>query len=219
MLNRFICCFKNTNTNNVVSTTSTSDSASASSSASATLHVNEFKNDNDICVRVTSDDSSEKLVDNKYKYDPTDWLYNIDKKIDWKNTTQFVPPIEKGIVIKVYDGDTITIASKLPYSTSLLYRFSVRLNGIDCPEIKGNDENEKQCAQIAKQEMSNLVMNKIVTLKNTKTEKYGRILADVYIDDLHLNNYMLEKRLAVTYDGGTKKCPKNWMNYYIKGEL
>jgi endonuclease YncB( thermonuclease family) len=72
--------------------------------------------------------------------------------------------IEKGIVIKVYDGDTITIASKLPYRDSKLYRFSVRLNGIDCPEIKGKTAQEKQCAQIAKQEMSDLVLNKMVTL-------------------------------------------------------
>ena len=93
----------------------------------------------------------------------------------------------------------------------------MRLNGIDCPEIKGKDENEKQCAQIAKEEMSNLILNKIVTLKNVKTEKYGRILADVYIDELHLNNHLIQKRLAVVYDGGTKISPKNWMEYYLKG--
>jgi endonuclease YncB( thermonuclease family) len=209
MFNRFICCFKSNNTNNVPSP------------SSYNLHVKEkgFKNDEEISVRITSDvlsQNSNTIIDITNQYNS---INNIDKTINWKDTVQFIPPVEKGIVIKVYDGDTITIASKLPYPESLLYRFSVRLNGIDCPEIKGNDENEKQCAQIAKQEMSNLIMNKIVTLKNVQTEKYGRILADVYIDDLHLNNYMLEKRLAVTYDGGTKKCPNNWMNYYITGEF
>ena len=119
----------------------------------------------------------------------------------------------------MYDGDTITIASKLPYDTSPLYRFSVRLNGIDCPEMKGKDEDEKECAQIAKKEMNDLIMNKMVTLKNIQTEKYGRILADVYIGDLHLNQHMIEKRLAVAYDGGTKMKPTNWMNYYCKGEM
>jgi len=93
----------------------------------------------------------------------------------------------------------------------------VRLNGIDCPEITGKDPYEKECAQIAKTEMHNLIFNKVVTLKNVGTEKYGRVLADVYIDNLHLNNYMIEKRLAVSYDGGTKKCPTNWMDYYVKG--
>jgi micrococcal nuclease len=144
---------------------------------------------------------------------------NNSKQIIWKHTIEFVAPIEQGFVIKVYDGDTITIASKLPYDTSPLYRFSVRLNGIDCPEIKGKDENEKECAQIAKKELNDLIMNKMVTLKNIQTEKYGRILADVYIGDLHLNQHMIEKRLAVAYDGGTKMKPTNWMNYYCKGEM
>ena len=67
--------------------------------------------------------------------------------------------------------------------------------------------------------MSDLILNKIVTLKNVQTEKYGRILADVYIDNLHLNTYLLEKRLAVAYDGGTKISPENWMHYYYTGEM
>lgn len=159
------------------------------------------------------------LLDTKSLYDSTEWLNKLDKNLEWKDTIQFIPPIEKGIVIKVYDGDTITIASKLHYIESPLYRFSVRLNGIDCPEIKGKDENEKECAQLAKQTMTNLVLNKVVTLKNVETEKYGRILADVYLDDLHLNTYMLEKRLAVSYNGRTKISPKNWLDYYYNGEL
>lgn len=181
------------------------------------------KNIEEICVRVTVDDpsprSSISLFETKSHYDSTGWLYKLDQPIEWKNTTIFVPPVDKGIVIKVYDGDTITIASKLPYPESPLYRFSVRLNGIDCPEIKGKNETEKECAQIAKNEMSNLILNKIVSLKNVETEKYGRILADVYLGDLHLNKYMIEKRLAVEYDGGTKVSPNNWMVYYTKGEL
>jgi len=181
----------------------------------------DYKNLDGTSVKITSDEQSQKsvtLLDTKSPYVSTDeWL--LDKEIDWKDTIEFVPPVEKGIVIKVYDGDTITIASKLPYLSSPLYRFSVRLNGIDCPEIKSKDENEKQCAQIAKKEMSDLILNKIVILKNVQTEKYGRILADVYIGDLHLNNHMIEKRLAISYDGGTKINPSNWMNYYCKGEL
>lgn len=144
---------------------------------------------------------------------------NLIHQIEWKDTVKFVPPITTGMVLKVYDGDTITIASKLPYPESPMYRFSVRLNGIDCPEIKGKDENEKECAKLAKEEMTSLVLNQIVTLQNVETEKYGRILADVYVGDLHLNKHLIEKRLAVKYDGGTKCSPTNWMDYYCKGEL
>jgi endonuclease YncB( thermonuclease family) len=159
------------------------------------------------------------VTDRNTIYDPNEWLNTVDKNINVKDALSFVPPIEKGLVVKVYDGDTITIVSKLPYPDSPLYKFSVRLNGIDCPEIKGKDKSEKECAQLAKQEMTDLVLNKVVTLKNIDTEKYGRILADVYIDDLHINKHMIDKRLAVIYDGGTKFYPKNWMEYYSKGKM
>ena len=140
-----------------------------------------------------------------------------DIEWNWKNTIPFVPPINEGIVIKVYDGDTITIAAKLPYKESPMYRFSVRLNGIDCPEIKGETESEKECAQIAKQLITDLALQKVVTLKNVQTEKYGRILADVYVGDIHLNALLVEKKLAVKYDGGTKKSPEDWLQYYYGG--
>lgn len=124
--------------------------------------------------------------------------------VDYKDTIPFVPNIESGHVIKVYDGDTITIASKLPYASSPLYRFQVRLRGIDCPEIHGKTEDEKAMALLARTEMETLVMQKPVVLKNVGTEKYGRLLADVYVNGIHVNAHMLEKGLAVPYSGKTK---------------
>ena len=117
---------------------------------------------------------------------------------------KFVPPITAGEVIHVYDGDTITIVSKLPYDESPLYRFLVRLAGIDCAEIKGKTEKERELAQKAKNALQKLILNKVVTLKNLKTEKYGRVLADVYLEDLHVNKWMLDNNYAVQYSGGKK---------------
>jgi len=114
------------------------------------------------------------------------------KKIQWSDTLQFIPPIDSGQVIKVYDGDTFTLAGHLSYDGSPLYRFSVRLNGIDCAEIKGKTEEEKVSALKARDQLSELILGKTVTLKNVKNEKYGRLLADVYVGDLHINQYMLD---------------------------
>jgi endonuclease YncB( thermonuclease family) len=116
----------------------------------------------------------------------------------------FIPPITEGDVINVYDGDTITIVSKLPYDASPLYRFSVRLAGIDCAEIKGKTEYERELAQEAKCALQKLILNKAVALKNLKTEKYGRVLADVYLGDLHVNQWLLDNKYAVQYSGGKK---------------
>ena len=128
--------------------------------------------------------------------------------------TPFVVPITEGKVIKVYDGDTITVQFKLPYKKSKLYKISVRLNGIDCPELKTKNAIEKECSQIAKQKVSDLLMGETVQFKNVSMEKYGRLLADVYYKDKSVNQWLLDNHLAITYDGGTKQPPDNWMEYY-----
>ena len=128
--------------------------------------------------------------------------------IDWENTVPFIPPINEGFVIKVYDGDTITIAAQLPYPESLLYRFQVRLKGIDSSEIKGKTDAEKEAAHESQRALEALVLHKIVQIKNQAHEKYGRILADIYIDvpdgKLHINKWLLDKGYAIPYDGKTK---------------
>jgi endonuclease YncB( thermonuclease family) len=144
---------------------------------------------------------------------------NLSENIEWKDTKLFVPPIEEGIVIKVYDGDTITIAAKLPYPESELYRFQVRLNGIDAPEMKTHNEDEKMAARISQKILENLILHKRVKLKNRQTEKYGRILADIYLDDKCINQIMIDRRYAISYNGGTKTIPVSWLKYQIGEEI
>ena len=86
---------------------------------------------------------------NEKPKEPKDFNEDGDD-ITWQDTVEFTFPIEGGRVIKVYDGDTITIASKLPFDNSPLYRLSVRLNGIDTPEIKGKTDDEKIAAKQVK---------------------------------------------------------------------
>ena len=134
--------------------------------------------------------------------------------IEWKDTVPFVVPIRGGRVIKVYDGDTITVASYLPFPNSPLYRFSVRLNGIDTPEIKGKNESEKKVASMARDALKERILQKDVELKGVQTEKYGRVLATVYLNNENMNEWMVKEHYAVEYDGGTKNSPKDWMVYY-----
>ena len=136
-----------------------------------------------------------------------------------KQSVSFIPPITGGIVVNVYDGDTITIVSKLPYDASPLYKFSIRIAGIDCPEIRGKCDDEKQCAQIAKNHVSDLILGKRVELTNIDTEKYGRVLANVWCDGVNISEYLINNRLALGYDGGTKTRPVSWMNYHSTGSF
>jgi len=130
--------------------------------------------------------------------------------IEYKDAIPFIPPVTQGKVIKVYDGDTITIASRLPIINSPMYRFSVRLTGIDSAEIKGKTFAEKEAAVKARDALRDLIFGKVVTLRNVSTEKYGRILATVYLGDVNICEWMLEHKYAVPYDGGTKQRPSEW---------
>ena len=140
--------------------------------------------------------------------------FGIPQSASWKSTVPFSVPLKKGRVIKVYDGDTITIANYLPIWRSPLYRFSVRINGIDCPEIKGSCESEKTCAKIARDFLKKRILGKVVQLKNVRSEKYGRVLADVFYKKQSCGDLLVKNKLAVKYGGGKKVSPKDWMVYY-----
>ena len=55
-----------------------------------------------------------------------------------------------------------------------------------------------------------LIMGKVVELRNVANEKYGRILADVYLDSVSINDWLVEQNFAVPYTGGKKMRPANW---------
>jgi endonuclease YncB( thermonuclease family) len=143
----------------------------------------------------------------------------------WENTIEFVPVVTSGKVIKVYDCDTITIATNFPYlksfhESNIMYRFHVRLLGIDTPEMKTKNEDEKSIAHLAQKSLSDLILNKNVSLTNISLDKYGRILANVYTENgIELSNWAMSHRFAVSYDGGTKKSPKSWTEYHKSGQL
>jgi endonuclease YncB( thermonuclease family) len=150
-------------------------------------------------------------------------LISNSSSIAISDCIDYKPDIKYGMVVKVYDGDTITIATHLNGDMGTLYKFSVRLARIDCPELRTKDEAEKRCAIIARDRLYLLMneMGNIVRLDNVGYDKYGRILAEVYLlNKLHMNssgginvsNWMIEQRLAVVYNGGTKQSIE-WMKY------
>ena len=160
------------------------------------------------CFKTRSNTPTENLSDISKTVFPKEAYYL--EKIEYKNTIKFIPPVMFGKVVKVYDGDTITIASKLLIPDSPVYRFSVRLAGIDSAEIKGETNAEKTIAIQARDALHKLIFGEIVTLKDVSIEKYGRILATVYYNDVNVCKWMLDNNHAIPYDGGTKQRPPEW---------
>jgi endonuclease YncB( thermonuclease family) len=104
-----------------------------------------------------------------------------------------------------YDGDTCYVSA--PVLPGKLSRMSVRVLGIDTPEIKGKCEKEKELALIGRQTANKLFRAaKTIEFKDLKWDKYGgRILSNVYLDGLLYSDILIDKGLARSYDGGAKK--------------
>ncbi len=108
------------------------------------------------------------------------------------------------IYVRNYDGDTITF--NLPGLHPVIgEKISIRVNGIDTPEIRGKCENEKYGAQQAKEMVADILQDaEQITLKNMERGKYFRIAADVIVDGESLGDMLVEAGMAIRYDGGKK---------------
>lgn len=130
----------------------------------------------------------------------------IPKNLTFKDLTHYYPEIKKARVIKVYDGDSITVAARVPkLRNRQIYKFNIRLNRIDCPEIRTKNYTEKELALRIRDILSEKIMNKMVNLNIIKTDKYGRYLAEVFYKKENINSWLLNNRYAVQYDGGRKE--------------
>lgn len=140
--------------------------------------------------------------------------FNLDgKKIDC-----YVNSVYDGDTIKVlipmqinihnFKDDKTIIINNLEQPISY-YEIKIRLYGIDTPEMKpllstpNRDEHIKK-AHEAKNFLSNLILNKIITINFLQNDKYGRPLANIFYNNENINELMIKNNFAKSYDGGTK---------------
>lgn len=102
--------------------------------------------------------------------------------------------------VSVYDGDTATFAF-FPHPTSAPKTISCRFLGFNSAEIRTKDAQEKQKAIAAREYLRGLILDKIVILKISKNDKYGRPLVDVFINNIHINSEMVRNGHGKPYDG------------------
>jgi len=111
-------------------------------------------------------------------------------------------------VIKVVDGDTIDVDIDLGFNISYYQR--VRLAGIDTPESRTTDKKEKVLGLEAKDRLKKAIdaaTNVVIkTEKPDSSEKYGRILGWVYLDNnkVSINQTLIDEGYAWAYMGETK---------------
>jgi len=139
------------------------------------------------------------------------FIRNNNKINTLKNSSNSIPEFSlKGFntiakIVDVYDGDT---SKAVFYLDNKLTKFTIRMIGYDTTEIRTNDPIEKIYGFSAKIIVQNMILNKLVYLKCYGWDKYGRLLADIYMksskDIICLNDWIIQNNLGVKYDGKTK---------------
>jgi micrococcal nuclease len=101
---------------------------------------------------------------------------------------------------RVIDGDTISVTlSNLPPP---LNKLSIRLYGIDTPELRGKCANERALAIKARDFLKILVNGNDVVVKDYSWDKYGgRIVGKAYVNNLNLSTLMIVHGIAMPYYG------------------
>ena len=106
---------------------------------------------------------------------------------------------------RVVDGDTVDVTIDLGFK--IFHKARVRMYGIDTPESRTRDLDEKARGILSKSFLQDaLVQSNKVIIKTQKDAKgkFGRILGELYVNDININQLMVDKYLAVAYTGQSK---------------
>ena len=112
-------------------------------------------------------------------------------------------------IIRVIDGDTFVVDID-QFPDLIGKNISIRVNGIDTPELRGKCDNEKSLAVKAKERVETLLKTSdTIMLENLSRGSFFRIVADVMIDGVSLGELLLKENLAAIYQSNdnNKWCP------------
>ena len=116
---------------------------------------------------------------------------------------------------RVVDGDTVDVNLDLGFEVQLKKQ-RVRLYGLNTPESRTRDLEEKQYGLAAKARLKDILENaETLTLKTQIDKKargkYGRILGTLFADGISVNQTLLDEGHAIEYFGGKKNETKWWL--------
>jgi len=106
---------------------------------------------------------------------------------------------------RVVDGDTVDVIIDLGFD--IFYKSRVRLYGIDTPESRTRNKDEKVRGLMSKQYLIDELEKGQVVIKTHKDKKgkFGRVLGEMYVGDKNINLMMVDDYMAVEYKGQNKK--------------
>lgn len=102
-----------------------------------------------------------------------------------------------------YDGDTVKGYIDLGFA--LTKKDSIRLNGVDTPEIRNSNRLLKNAAYYVKYVVEEKLTNaeELILVSETLEGKYGRPIGDIEFDGESIVQYIIDNRLGVPYTSGS----------------
>jgi len=116
---------------------------------------------------------------------------------DARAVAEDVTKLPKGhqfIVVKIFDGDTVMVKG-------VGLRFTIRLVGIDTPELGRKGKKDQPYSQEAKQKITQLLGKNTISLTQYGIGGYNRVLAEIFVDETNINLEMVRAGLAEVYRG------------------
>ena len=111
----------------------------------------------------------------------------------------------KATIIKVVDGDTVDVDIDLGFDT-WLHNQRIRLYGVDTPECRTRNKQEKAHGLLAKEYVQKaLVVGRTYVLTTKEKGKFGRFLGEFKTGKGFITKLLIKERLAVPYTGQNKK--------------
>jgi micrococcal nuclease len=108
---------------------------------------------------------------------------------------------------RIVDGDTVDVDIDLGFDIHIKKR--VRLYGINAPESRTSDDEEKRHGLAAKQRLQELLETAengefILRTQLDKEGKYGRCLGTIIIGGMNVNKTLVQEGHASEYFGGKR---------------
>tara|TARA_R100000152_G_C6735039_1_gene159299 strand:+ start:696 stop:1034 length:339 start_codon:yes stop_codon:yes gene_type:complete len=105
-------------------------------------------------------------------------------------------------VDRVVDGDTVDAIVDLGFDTFKKVR--IRMMGINTPESRTRDLEEKKRGLAAKDRLIELLGTDDFVLQSHGVGKYGRCLGELFVNEENINQKLIEEGHAVEYHGGKR---------------
>jgi len=105
-------------------------------------------------------------------------------------------------VVKVYDGDTVHVVFSY---FNVFYKWIGRIAHVDTPELRTKNEEEKKKGYEVRDKLRELILGKIVQLHCHEFDKYGRLLIEMEVEGVKVDEWLLSNGYAKKYEGGTKE--------------